>query len=233
MPPRRVVHMATPTDPLPRRREALHVRVAHLMHGCTTLGPGKRSVVWVRGCAKRCPGCIAIPILEEGPHLPLSANELAARLLEQRDEEGVTFSGGEPFEQAEALADVASCVRKAGRGVMVYTGLSFEALEASPDAGVQSLLHQADLLVDGEFEAGQQADLLWRGSVNQRVHFLTERYVRWRDEVERPGVGVELRVTADGRLFWAGVPAPGFVGALRRSATSAGMTLTAHAGVWA
>ena len=208
------------------------VRIAHLLHGCHTLGPGCRTVVWVRGCTRRCPGCIAAPILAEGPALELTPVALAARVLESRDE-GVTFSGGEPFEQAEGVARAARMLREAGRSVMVYSGFTLEELQAGQVAWAEALLSQTDLLVDGPFEVTRQVDLLWRGSSNQRVHLLTPRHRDLVGTLDRPGAGVEVRTDPEGRLFWAGIPPAGFVHGLRRAAESRGIELSVHGGVWA
>ena len=209
------------------------LRVAHIVHGCGTLGPGRRTVVWVRGCTRRCPGCVATPILGDGPTLLIDPDALAARLLAQPQEEGVTFSGGEPFEQAEALAVVAMAVRAVGRSVMVYSGSTLEELRESTEPGVRSLLAASDILVDGTFVRERQADLLWRGSANQRVHFLTPRYADPMPEIDGRGVGVELRLDAENNLFWAGVPSPDFAGDLRRAGAEGGILLAGHDGVWA
>ena len=208
------------------------LRIAHLLHGCRTLGPGARTVVWVRGCARRCLGCIAAPILGDGPTLDLRAEELIEAVLATRDE-GATFSGGEPFEQASALSQVAVALREAGRSIMAYTGNTLPELQAHPDPSVGALLAATDILVDGTFELSQQADLLWRGSSNQRVHLLSSRYQGIAVQNEQPGVGVEVRVDDAGHLFWAGVPPVGFVASLHRAAKGRGINLAATKGVWA
>lgn len=208
------------------------LRVAHLIHGCTTLGPGARTVVWVRGCARRCPGCVAAPILDEGAALQITAEELVSRVLATPDE-GVTLSGGEPFEQAGALLPVARALQAAGRSVMIYSGHTLDQLRAHPDPQVARLLAAADVLVDGPFEQGQRADLLWRGSANQQIHLLTARYQHLAAELGRPGLGVEVRVDREGRLFWAGVPPVGFVAGLRQAAENRGIILASNGDVWA
>lgn len=208
------------------------VRVAHMLHGCRTLGPGARTVVWVRGCARRCPGCIASPILDPGPALELEPAELVARVLESGDE-GVTFSGGEPLEQAGPLAAVAQLLRSEGRSVMVYTGFVLEELREAADLDVQRLLALTDILIDGAFEHARQADLLWRGSSNQRVHLLSRRHEELADQLDEPGAGVEVRLDRANNLFWAGVPTQGFVSQLRRAAEERGIEFTGHEGIWA
>lgn len=208
------------------------IRVAHMLHGCRTLGPGARTVVWVRGCSRRCPGCIATPILDAGPALELDPPELVARVLEAGDQ-GVTFSGGEPLEQAAALATTAELLGLADRSVMVYSGFQLAELRELADPAVQRLLAATDILVDGPFEHEQQADLLWRGSANQRVHLLSDRHRQIEGQLSDPGAGVEVRLDGDSNLFWAGVPTRGFVAQLRQAAAERGIQFTGHEGIWA
>lgn len=208
------------------------LRIAHMLHGCRTLGPGARTVVWVRGCGRRCVGCIATPILDDGPSLELSPDELVARVLKASDG-GVTFSGGEPLEQATVVAVAAETLQAAGRNVMVYTGFQLDELRRDNDPQVHRLLAATDILVDGPFEADRQADLLWRGSANQRIHLLSERFRELADRMDEAGAGVEVRLDSDSNLFWAGVPTRQFVGQLRRAAEEQGIVLTGHGGIWA
>jgi len=212
--------------------DAPHLQIAHVLHGCRTLGPGSRTVVWVRGCSRRCPGCIAAALQGEGPVRELTPEILAGHILET-DDEGVTFSGGEPLEQAEGVARTARILREAGRSVMVYTGYTLEDLQADQGVWVEELLSQTDLLVDGPFDRTRQVDQLWRGSSNQRVHVLGTRFHELVGVLDQPGVGVEVHTDAEGRLFWAGVPPAGFARGLLRAAESRGIELSVNAGVWA
>ena len=83
---------------------------------------------------------------------------------------GVTFSGGEPFCQAEALVPVAEAVKAMHKHLMIYTGYLYEQLLKMEEPGVQRLLTLADVLVDGPFlMAERNLTLQYRGSENQRV----------------------------------------------------------------
>jgi len=82
----------------------------------------------------------------------------------------VTFSGGEPVRQAEALAPLAAAVQARGLTVTVYTGYTWEQLTSAPPPGARALLAHTDLLVDGPFVLAQRSlGLLYRGSRNQRL----------------------------------------------------------------
>ena len=84
----------------------------------------------------------------------------------------VTLSGGEPFEQAAACAELACRLKSAGYGIWTYTGYLYEDLleRAQTDAAVASLLDHTDVLVDGPFvQSLKSLGLQWCGSSNQRL----------------------------------------------------------------
>ena len=135
-------------------------------------GPGLRFVVFTQGCPHGCPGC----------HNPETHDVFGGRLvhteviLAQFGQNpllsGMTFSGGEPFLHAKALANLAEQVHALGKTVIVYTGYTVEELHvlAKTRAEVQALLDQADTLVDGPYlEALRECDSGLRGSSNQRI----------------------------------------------------------------
>src|SRR5262245_28687224 len=204
-------------------RTAESVRVGARVPVTRVEGPGARYALWVQGCSIRCPGCC-------NPHLFAAAGgervAVETLLAEIRAAgpaiEGVTFLGGEPFEQASALARVARGSRGLGLSVMVFSGYTLEELAARvADDGVAALLRYTDVLVDGRYEASRpERTRLWAGSENQRFHYLTDRYG---PEIERPADGaalreVEVRIEADGTISANGWPAwaPPLAGGFRK-----------------
>lgn len=96
-------------------------------------GPGKRAVVWVQDCLRECPGCFTPASWPFEPNQIISVDELVEQILADPQNEGVTFSGGEPFWQAPALATVAYLVKAAGLNTMSFSGFTLRELQ-SPDA---------------------------------------------------------------------------------------------------
>lgn len=174
------------------------------------LGPGLRAVLWVQGCTLSCPGCLVPGSWPAEGQRESSPAELARWVLSCGDIEGLTLSGGEPMQQALPLATLVDALRgKRDLGVVCYTGYRLEELRG---AAQRDLLARVDLLIDGRYREDLHADLLWRGSSNQRLHLLTDRYrplcERWPDR----GAGLELRFQKDGRYTFSGVPPwPGYV----------------------
>jgi anaerobic ribonucleoside-triphosphate reductase activating protein len=191
----------------------------------SVLGPGLRAVVWVHGCPLRCAGCIAPEDLPFAGGERRSVYELAAWLGALPAEiTGVTFSGGEPMAQAGALAELVDVIReRRDWSVMSYSGFTLEHLRWHGDAAQNRLLDRLDVLVDGPYLADRHADLLWRGSDNQRIHLLTDRHWMPADR----SAGIELLTGADD-VMWIGVPpVPGFRGRFEQAMREQGVDLGA------
>jgi anaerobic ribonucleoside-triphosphate reductase activating protein len=177
-------------------------------------GPGARFALWLQGCSLRCPGCCNPHLFEAEGGVLLSVADLLAEVAAVRARvEGVTLLGGEPFEQALALAPFARGVRALGLSVLSFSGYRLEELRDRRDPAVDALLDATDVLVDGRYEASRPETLrLWAGSTNQRFHYLTSRYS---SEIETPRGDdalrtVEVRLGSDGTLAvngWPAIPA--------------------------
>jgi len=188
--------------------EDSNLRVARLIDRTGVLGPGERAVVVVQGCHLRCAGCIAeaTHALDGGEEI--GVEELGARLAALDGIDGVTFTGGEPFLQAPALSRLLDRLRRARPelSAMSFSGYRIEWLRAKGSPAQRGLLRRLDVLVDGPYVRRLHADLLWRGSSNQRIHALSSRH---RAELERGAdrsAGVEISIDGELGLEWVGVP---------------------------
>lgn len=145
------------------------VRVAGVSRDSIVDGPGIRTTVFVQGCPHHCEGCHNPETWPfEGGTL-MTPEELFSVVRKNPLCRGVTFSGGEPFAQAEALLPLAEMLKAAGYEVASYTGYTFEQL-LSGTAAQRALLGRIDVLIDGPFLLSQRSlELNFRGSRNQRV----------------------------------------------------------------
>ncbi|MCL2756597.1 MAG: anaerobic ribonucleoside-triphosphate reductase activating protein [Coriobacteriia bacterium] len=145
-------------------------------------GPGIRFAIFVQGCPHLCPGCHNPQAQPTAGGTMTSLDALMARIEANPLISGVTFSGGEPFEQPEPLIALARWVRQYERTdkggnkrppltIWAYSGYTFEQLiTGTPSAQATKLLSLCDVLVDGPFIQAQASYLLkWRGSANQRI----------------------------------------------------------------
>ena len=152
----------------------MQLNLAHLLPRSAANGPGERFVVWVQGCSIRCPGCWNPDTWSSEPRVQMSVDDLVAEILATRGIEGVTLTGGEPFEQAPVLASLCRRLRPHGLSVMAFTGYRLPELVASAQV---ELLNLCDIVVAGRYVRTRRVvDQLWRGSSNLAVHYLTTRY---------------------------------------------------------
>ena len=145
------------------------LRIAGTIGESIVDGPGFRYVIFTQGCPHHCPGCHNQETHDFAGGTEIDSDVLVQDILKNPLLSGVTFSGGEPFCQAEGLCSVAD-----GLGwkkpLMAYTGYTFEQLLALPDPWVRELLGRLTLLVDGPYvQAERGLELKFRGSANQRV----------------------------------------------------------------
>ena len=151
-----------------RALKDVSLRVAGVIEESIVDGPGIRFVLFLQGCRLRCPGCQNPQTWDFDGGTLVPSDEVLARIRENPLVHGVTFSGGEPFEQADALLPLAKELKAQGYHLMAFSGFTLEQLVQKPER--QALLEQLDLLVDGPFiEAQKSLDLRFRGSRNQRI----------------------------------------------------------------
>ena len=148
------------------------LRLAGVVKESIVDGPGFRYTVFVQGCPHHCPGCHNPQTHDFSGGFTAQTDQLLASILKNSLLRGVTFSGGEPFCQAHALAALAHDVHAHGLDVVCYTGYTFEQLLEGGNAenGWLDLLKETDVLIDGPFVLAQRNLLLkFRGSNNQRI----------------------------------------------------------------
>ena len=147
----------------------MRIRLAGLVNDSIVDGPGLRLAIFTQGCPHHCPEC----------HNPQSHDPeggewhdtevLAALAAENILLDGITLTGGDPFVQPEACADLARRAHNAGLNVWCYTGYVFEDLLAGRPEW-RALLENVDVLVDGPYLRAQKTlDKRFRGSANQRI----------------------------------------------------------------
>ena len=132
-------------------------------------GPGIRTTIFSQGCPHHCPGCHNPETWAFGKGTDMEVERLVEIVKENPLCRGVTFSGGEPFAQAEAYARLASLLKEAGYEVASYSGYTFEQLLSGTPAQ-KKLLSSIDVLIDGPFiQAEKSLEVPFRGSKNQRI----------------------------------------------------------------
>ena len=152
------------------RDKSKKIRVCGIEPESIVDGPGFRYVLFVQGCPHHCHGCHNPESWAFDAGYDMTVNEIFEDICGRPWLRGVTFSGGEPFEQVPALLDLAKNIKGAGLTLMSYSGYTLEELEARHDKATDELLEMLDILVDGRYdEKLRNLTLVYCGSENQRV----------------------------------------------------------------
>lgn len=148
----------------------MELRIAGTVNDSIVDGPGIRFTIFTQGCPHHCEGCHNTHTHDFNGGTVIDTDELLEKIRSNPLLDGVTFSGGEPFCQAEALAHLGSQIRNMGLNVITYTGYTFERLWSERETNHwRELLEVTDFLIDGPFIIEQKDwNIRFRGSSNQR-----------------------------------------------------------------
>jgi anaerobic ribonucleoside-triphosphate reductase activating protein len=146
------------------------IKIAGIVKESIVDGPGIRFVVFAQGCPHHCDGCHNPATHDFNGGNLVTVDAIINEMKKNPLLDGITLSGGEPFEQPEAFGELAERAQELGYHVMAYTGYTYETLLTKKDAQRLRLLDNTDLLVDGKFEVEKKSLMLkFRGSKNQRI----------------------------------------------------------------
>lgn len=141
------------------------MRLADYTPNSSVDGIGIRQVFWTQGCPHHCKGCHNPQTWEYKQGTYYTPREIVSMALQSPY--NVTFSGGDPFIQAEDLREICAILERS-KTIWVYTGYTWEQLLENEQ--MKSVLEHIDVLVDGRFVEGlRDTSLVFRGSSNQRI----------------------------------------------------------------
>lgn len=199
----------------------------------TVLGPGRRIGIWLQGCSIRCRGCVS----QDTWAFDRSRETTVARLMQWCREttggaiDGVTISGGEPFDQAPALAALLDALirwRLLARrdfDLLCYSGYPLAELKKRH----ARILAKLDALIPEPYVESEPLTHLWRGSANQPLIPLSARgEVRYAHFLDAPAdeAGKRMQITSDGEQVWyIGIPGRGDMEALEAICAARGVDL--------
>lgn len=184
----------------------IKIALSRLHFPVTTLGPGNRIGIWLQGCSIRCPGCISADTWAAGRNLTTIAEVMDGLREWLPVADGITVSGGEPFDQSPALLALLRTIRGAFSGdILVYSGFPLERLQGD----LSSAAGLIDAVMTDPFVAGMTQSLPLRGSDNQRLHVLTplgaDRFLPFTQPSSDPSK-FDVMFDEDGTVWFAGVP---------------------------
>lgn len=185
------------------------------------LGPGRRFVIWLQGCLKNCYNCGSAEWKELKNSILIKPYDLAQQILDTNEIEGVTVSGGEPILQLRNLNILIGYLRREKRylTIICYTGYLLEELVAGKDIEINEFLQKIDVLIDGPYVDDLNNNKGWRGSSNQRIHFLAGNYKDYENEFINKTRDIEIHLLKEHYLI-VGIKPIDFVYNKARAAVS-------------
>jgi anaerobic ribonucleoside-triphosphate reductase activating protein len=162
-------------------------------------GPGARFVVWFQGCSLGCAGCFNPGTHAAAGGEQVEVDELVVQAV-AAGVEGISLSGGEPMQQPDAALALVTGARAHGLSTLMFSGYAIDEIRALPSG--PAVLAALDVLIDGRYVAGERLADGLRGSANQRIHLLSDRYTR--AVVEATPVA-EIRIDPTGAAILTGV----------------------------
>lgn len=214
---------------MPLAEPSPRVGISRLHHPVVSLGPGRRAGVWFQGCSIHCPGCVSRDTWEpaaEAEQVDLADVTAWIDALPDDEVDGITISGGEPFDQPDGLRALTAWVRArfdpSRVDVLVYTGYTWRVVRQRH----ADVLADIDVVVTEPYRAQADQQLRWRGSANQRMVLLSELgRQRYRAHVSAPAdTPLQIDVGA-GRLRFIGIPRPGDLGRITAGLAARGVTI--------
>lgn len=212
------------------------LRVNRLHFPVTVLGPGRRVGVWFQGCSLGCAGCLSRDTWDAAGGRPSTVDsvvEAVIALVDRGGLDGVTVSGGEPFEQPGALLELVRRLRvelaplapRDGIDVLCYSGLR----ESDLRRRFPHVLAELDLLVPEPYVARSAPGGRWRGSDNQQLVTLSDlgrsRLAAAPADLAEPS-RPELQVAVDDHDVWiVGIPRPGDLARLEAALAERGVRI--------
>lgn len=185
----------------------LTVGISRIHFPVTTLGPGRRLGIWFQGCSLRCEGCISVDTWATAKTL-IPIEQLMTKLSSYLPLiDGITISGGEPFDQFEALLAIVVQLRERTKvDILVYTGYGVEDITDQ----LQQIKPYIDVLISDPFQRQSSQTLRLRGSDNQRLHCFTsqavEKFSYYQQAVTTEDKVLDVMFDAEGVVWFAGIP---------------------------
>lgn len=150
----------------------MYLKLNKIQYPVYNLGPGKRIGVWLQGCSLKCPGCINKSLWDENKGKYIDVGNLVKSLMNLRNEyDGITVSGGEPFDQYHSLMAFCAMVKQlTDFDIYCFSGYYLKELEKKYRDKLFKFL--IDYLVDGRFIRNNPSGNNIMGSANQKVYKL-------------------------------------------------------------
>ena len=179
----------------------MKIRIHAFEPGSRANGPGLRAVVWFQGCTLGCPGCFNPDTHDPAAGYDWDTETLAAKIVSLGTTiEGISVSGGEPFQQPAALLDLLIRVSGSHLSCLIFSGYTLREIERLPLG--PAIIDRCDVLIAGRYAPDKHVGRGLLGSSNQQIHVLSDRY---NESQLSKTPGCELVLRSDGTITLTGL----------------------------
>jgi anaerobic ribonucleoside-triphosphate reductase activating protein len=165
-----------------------------------------RTVIWTQGCNKGCRLCYQ-PESWSYDIKNLYSPVFLASMIKDLNPDGITFTGGDPLEQASELLELLKLIQPTQsflpNGIICFTGYTIEEIEDLND--VKECLPYIDLLIEGRFiqelktqnglHGSSNQRFIWNNNIGRGKDLINESKVMFDQDVEVHVTNGEIQVT--------------------------------------
>lgn len=181
----------------------LFLNIHEVLPESSVNGPGKRYVIWMQGCLRKCPGCCNPDTHDTGKRRLIGITDLINDIKAYSDKiEGISISGGEPLLQAKPLSLFLKKMREClpNLSIVLFSGYKLAEIKHLPHG--KKCLRCVDVLIDGEYCDSQRTAGI-PASQNQKIHFFSTKYsISDFNTIQE----TEILITTSGELYISGKP---------------------------
>lgn len=183
----------------------MKLKVNRIIPATNVEGPGTRFCIYVQGCNIRCTGCANKELWDFDGGTDMETSEIISEIKKAEDRiSGITFLGGEPTCQAQALCEIAEYAQNNSLNTLLFSGYTYNELLECKNPYVKKLLTLTDLLIDGKYDISKvDYSRPWIGSSNQNYVFLSDIFNF--EDISKYNNALEVRITSDGIVFVNGM----------------------------
>ena len=193
--------------------------VSRILYPVEVLGPGKRIGIWMQGCEHHCPDCSNPELWNQNESCHTDAEHvirLIRLIASEHQVDGFTITGGDPFYQPDALRQLFPLLKEISDDILVYTGYMYEDVP-------RDILQHIAVLIDGKYIEERNHGEVLRGSDNQRIIILQEKYRSlYETYTDSPRSRIQNFTTRDG-IISVGIHLPGYEEQLKQTTVNMGL----------
>ena len=181
--------------------------IARILYPVEVLGPGKRIGIWFCGCPRRCEGCSNPELWEFDEKYQTSlgtVEKLISKIIIDYHVDGFTITGGDPLYQYNDFKKLIDFLRTINEDILVYTGYTIDELQGKNLEGVA-------VLIDGQYIESRNNNSALRGSDNQNIYVLNEKYITLYEDYLRTATNQIQNFTAKDSCISVGIHKNGFI----------------------